>query len=140
MFEKLGAFFRVLRVGNEVADPDKWMKRQADGNKVGLLILAVLGLAKAYGYNFPMSDNDALILGGAIVSIWNIVLTTVSSHKTGLLPAKPDAVGQPALPSPAPAEVRAEGEPQPKTEQPVVPAASGADTKGDGFDKSIYIG
>jgi len=139
MFEKLGAFLRVLRVGNEVVDPDKWMKRQANGNKVGLFILALLGLAKAYGYNFPMSDDNALILGGAIVSIWNIVLTTVSTHETGLLPAKPDADRGPAVPAEAPEKVRSEEQAVPKQQDEVQPK-SDTDHKGDDIDKSIYIG
>lgn len=136
MFAKLGAFFKVLRVGNEVADPDKWMKRQADGNKVGLLILALLGLAKVYGYDFPIEESDALILGGAVVSIWNIVFGAVTSYKQGLLPAPKHAADQPAAGG-APADVQ---QGAPATNEPVVQADGKAAQGGGDFDKNIYIG
>lgn len=86
MFSKLSLFLNVLKLGNEVADPDKWMKRQADANKLGLLVLAIVGLSKAFGYEFPIDEEMALVLGGAIVSIFNIVLTVISSHETSVFP------------------------------------------------------
>lgn len=92
MFAKLGAFIKVLRVGNEVANPDMWMKRQANGNKIGLLILALVGLAKVYGYELPMDETQALIVGGAIASLWNILFGIATSYQQGMLPSQPSSV------------------------------------------------
>lgn len=90
MLEKISAFWRVLKLGEQVADPVKWRKHQVKGNQIGILILALVAAAKACGYQFPISEDDALVIGGAIVAIANIVLTMATHEQIGL-PSKPQA-------------------------------------------------
>jgi hypothetical protein len=84
MFHKLKAGYEVLQRGKEVSDPALWKAGQITGNAVGGLILALVALAGAFGYELPVDNEDALIIGGAIVSIFNIVLTMVTTKKIGL--------------------------------------------------------
>lgn len=94
---KIKALLAAMQVGREVADPTLWKQRQDFGNKLGLLILALVGLAKAFGYEITFIDQEvALVFGGFIATVWNIVLTYATSRKVGLQ-SKPEA---PVLPEP----------------------------------------
>jgi hypothetical protein len=90
--EKIKAFWNLMKEGQEVADPTLWTKRKDFGNKIGLLILTIVGIAKMYGYNFDdyIDQEFALLIGGVVASIWNIVLTRATSKQIGLQP-KPKA-------------------------------------------------
>lgn len=82
--EKLMSFFSLFRKGSEVADPTKWKKHQVSANMVGGVILAIVAVARSYGYKLPIDDATALTIGGGIVAIVNVVLTVVTSTKAGL--------------------------------------------------------
>lgn len=94
--EKLFAFLAVLRKGSEVSDVEAWKKHQINGNLIAGLIIALVALAKAFGYELPVDDKAALSIGGGIVTVINIMLTAATSKRAGILPAKPAPVDQPA--------------------------------------------
>ena len=93
--EKLLALFALLRKGGEVTDVEKWKKHQIDANILGGVLLALVAVAKAFGYELPVTDDVALSIGGGIVAAVNVILTAITSKRAGLLPAKAgDEAGQ----------------------------------------------
>lgn len=97
---KFSAAIDVFRKGSEVANVEAWKNHQMKGNMVGLFILASLGFAKAMGWiEATMEKEDALLIGGAVVALWNWVCTVASSKRAGILPAKPAAAEQPVQPA-----------------------------------------
>lgn len=85
---KLIAFFSVLRKGNAVANPAAWKAGQITGSVVAGLIASIVALAKVYGYELPLSDDQILAIGSAIVAIVGLfispAITVASTEKVGL--------------------------------------------------------
>ena len=85
---KLLAALQVYRKGNIVANPEAWKNGQITGSVLAGALGAVIAFAKIYGYNLPISDDQLLTIGGAIVAIVGVFLnptaTVVSSDKVGL--------------------------------------------------------
>ena len=85
---KLIALFSVFRKGKEVANPEAWKKGQITGSVIAGLLAAIVALAKAFGYDLPLSDEDILSIGTSIVVIVglfiNPAITIASSKKVGL--------------------------------------------------------
>jgi hypothetical protein len=88
---KLLAFFSVLRKGRQVANPAAWKAGQITGSVLAGLLGAIVALAKVYGYELPLNDEQLLAIGSAIVAIVGLFLspaiTVASTEKVGL-PAK----------------------------------------------------
>jgi hypothetical protein len=81
--EKLRALLALFRQGNEVANPGAWKNATVVSN----LVLAVAGLAAAFGFKVELSaDNATAIAAGAIaaVGLVNSVVHVVSSKRAGL--------------------------------------------------------
>jgi hypothetical protein len=101
----IAALWNAMRIGAELNDPALWKNRQQFGNKLGLLILALLGVGKALGYDITqyVDQDTALIFGGFIATVWNIVLTYATTKKIGLgVPPEPAPTvqdGQPKQPA-----------------------------------------
>ena len=89
---KLLALLDLFRKGNQVADPQAWKAGQVNAAYLGALVLALVAVAKAFGFDLPMDRDTALLIGGGVFAFVNWVLTIVTSRKAGILPAKPDAV------------------------------------------------
>lgn len=85
---KLFAFLAVLRKGHAVANPAAWKAGQITGSVVAGLLAAAVALAKAFGYELPLSDEELLAIGSAIVAIVGLFIspavTVASSDKVGL--------------------------------------------------------
>jgi len=90
---KLIALFSVFRKGKQVANPEAWKTGQITGSVIAGLLAALVGLAKAFGYELPLSDADILSIGTSIVVIVglfvNPAITIASSEKVGLPTAHP---------------------------------------------------
>lgn len=99
--DKIFALINLFRKGNEVADVEKWKKRQIDANYLAGFLLALFGVFKVLGVELPITDEAALTIAGGILAAVNVGLTAVTSKRAGLLPAKPDAPV--AEPEPVPA-------------------------------------
>ena len=105
---KLYLFFALFRKGSEVADVEKWKSHQISANMLVALLVAVVALARAFGFALPVGDDDLAGIAGGLLAVGNIVVTVISSKRAGLpeLPAKPvadlpriDAVGDGAGPA-----------------------------------------
>ena len=88
MMKKLLAFFSVLKKGRQVANPAAWKAGQITGSVLAGLLGAVVALAKVYGYELPLNDEQLLAIGSAIVAIVGLFLspaiTVASTEKVGL--------------------------------------------------------
>jgi len=85
---KILAALNVYRKGNIVANPTAWKNGQITASVLAGLFGALIALAKTFGYELPLSDDQLLTIGGAIVAIAGLFLnptaTVVSSDKVGL--------------------------------------------------------
>jgi hypothetical protein len=93
MFDKIKDIFKVLNTGKMVADPVAWKKGQITGGLVAGFLGALIALAKGFGYVIPLTDDQLLQIGGAVVavfSLFNAGATVVSTDKLGLSP-RPEA-------------------------------------------------
>jgi hypothetical protein len=92
MFAKLGSYMDLFRKGSEVANVEKWKSHQITGTMVAGVLIALINLAKVYGYDLPIgiTTDDLNQLGVGIIAVANIMLTCTTSKRAGLLPAKPD--------------------------------------------------
>lgn len=123
MIEKVSAAVDVLRKGNEVSNVEAWKTHQMTGNVVGAFILACFAFGKAFHwFDVPMGADDAMVIGGSVVAIWNFVCTVVSTKRAGILPAKP-------APEPVPVP-----EPEPV---PAVPEVVQSENDPDVFEKGV---
>lgn len=94
---KLADFWNLFRKGEAVADPDKWRAGQITGSAVAGVLAALVVIAKAYGIDVPLNDQQLLTIGGAVVAVVGMfvhpAIAVITSTTSGL-PAKP------ALPTP----------------------------------------
>ena len=97
---KLMGFYNLFRKGSVIANPTAWKNGQITGSILAGILATVVALAKVYGYELPLSDDQLLSIGSGIVAIVglfiNPALTTATSSKVGL-PASDEA---PRAPSP----------------------------------------
>jgi predicted metal-binding membrane protein len=91
---KLLAGLDVFRKGSVVANPTAWKSGQITASIVAGLLGALVALAKAFGYELPLTDEQILTIGGSIVAIAGLFINTtatiVSSDKIGL-PSRNDS-------------------------------------------------
>ena len=85
---KLLAALQVYRKGNVVTNPEAWKNGQITASVLAGVLGALIALAKTYGYDLPLTDDQLLTIGGAIIAIVGLFLnptaTVVSSNKVGL--------------------------------------------------------
>ena len=100
---KILAALQVYRKGNVVANPTAWKNGQVTASVVAGLLGALIALAKTFGYTLPLSDDQLLTIGGAIVAVAGLFLnptaTVISSDKVGLSAGnESDDQGNPPVP------------------------------------------
>jgi hypothetical protein len=91
--KKLFSIFNLLRKGYVVANPTAWKKGQITVNVLATVLVAGVGVAKAFGMDIHLTEEEALTLAGAvliIVGLFDTTVTVVSSEKVGLLPERTD--------------------------------------------------
>lgn len=88
---KLLLWFTALRKGSMLADPAAWKNRAAATALLTAFLAVLLKIAKAYGYEVPLSDEDVGYIAGTIVLGVLLYFNYATSDKVGLLPSKPDA-------------------------------------------------
>lgn len=81
---KLYAFLNLFRKGAVISDATLWKQRQVTATVLGSLIMAVVGVLDAYGYNLPIDNETALAIAGGVLGVVNVCLTYVSSDKIGV--------------------------------------------------------
>lgn len=83
---KLLALLAVFRKGAMLSNPEAWKGAQVATN-VAALIVALGALAKAFGWDSGLTEEQALAIGGgvaAIASLANGMLTVATTDKIGL--------------------------------------------------------
>lgn len=80
---KLGAFLNLFRKGAVISDATLWKQRQVTATVLGSLIMAVVGVLDAYGYNLPIDNETALAIAGGVLGVVNVCLTYGTSDKVG---------------------------------------------------------
>lgn len=82
--EKIRALWSLFQLGRSVADPAKWKAHQVSANAAAAVLLAIVALLRSFGVHFPISDDQALSIGGGVVALANVVLTVISTDKIGI--------------------------------------------------------
>ena len=86
--KKLVLLFQIFRKGKMVANPVAWKTGQITGSVIAGLLASVVALAKVFGYELPLKDDEILAIGSAIVAIVGLFLspavTIASTDKVGL--------------------------------------------------------
>jgi hypothetical protein len=83
---KLYAIFDVFRKGSSLANPAPWKTGQVAAN-VAAFISACAVLAKYFGIEVPLTDEQAIAIGSgvaAVAAITNGMLTVATTDKIGL--------------------------------------------------------
>lgn len=93
MLSRVKALWSVFKAGEEVADSAKWKGRQITVTMIAGLIIALVHLAKVFGYEIPIDSDTATAIAGGVLAIANVVLTLVTSKKIGLRTKQPPVSG-----------------------------------------------
>ncbi len=145
MFEKIGAFWRVFKAGESVANPTAWKRGQITVAMLVTLGGAVLALLDTFGVHVDMStDQLASIFGGVltVVGLFNHAVTVASSDKIGGLggadPVQPmasdgpgDVAGTANVSADPQASAVARTTPSVQRIDQAAPGSSGADSYAD---------
>ena len=70
MFEVPKAAWAVFQRGRSVANPDTWKSYAVAVQMLVGLLVAIVGLLRANGYDMPISDETLQHLAGGIVGLW----------------------------------------------------------------------
>ena len=66
---KIAALWNLFRKGESVSNPQAWTTGQVTGSMVGGFLGAGLVVAKLFGYSIPLTDDQLVTIGGAVVAI-----------------------------------------------------------------------
>lgn len=95
MFKKIKALIdlpSVFKQGKMVANPEAWKKGQITAGVIAGLLGAIVTGCRAFGYDLPLTDDQILSIGSAVVAVvglfWTPTATVVSTDKLGLPPKK----------------------------------------------------
>jgi hypothetical protein len=92
---KISALWNLFRKGECVSNPDAWKTGQITGSMVGGFLAALLVVAKAFGYSVPLTDDQLVTIGGAVVAVVGLfvhpAISAITSPNVGL-PAKGNVV------------------------------------------------
>ena len=86
MLDKIKGLWALMQAGKAVADPALWKTRQITVTMLVAVLMAVVQLAKGFGYELPIDENTATALAGGVLAIVNVVLTLSTSDKVGFKP------------------------------------------------------
>lgn len=87
----MNQFLDLLRKGKAVANPEAWKTRQNVINSLTVILSVGLTVAQAQGLNIQIDTPTLTLIASGIVSVLgiaNTLITTISSTKAALLPAK----------------------------------------------------
>ena len=87
MFEKLKDFYALFTAGQSVENAIRLKKTQIYGGAFAGFLGALVVLAKVFGYDLPITDEQLVQLGGACATLfgmYNAGATVASTDKLGL--------------------------------------------------------
>ena len=85
---KMMVFIDLFRKGKSLLNVGAWKAGQITANMIGAAILAAVAVLRSFGYDLPISTEDAMLIGGGIIAAVNVILTSITSKAAGILPAK----------------------------------------------------
>ena len=98
---KFLAALEVLRQGKSVSDPAAWKNGQITVAMLTGFLGALLGLARAFGVDLPLSDEQVATVASGMLAVTGLlvhpVLTVATSDKVGL-PSKTSTPATPGVP------------------------------------------
>jgi len=83
MLDKIKGLWNLMQAGKAVADPALWKSRQITVTALVAVLMAVVQLAKGFGYELPVDENTATAIAGGVLAVVNVVLTITTSDKVG---------------------------------------------------------
>lgn len=89
MIAKISAAWKALKAGEELANIKDWKQKQLAINALSAFIVALIGVAKAFGYEIPLVETDINNMAYTFVTIIgliNMYLTVATTKKIGLQP------------------------------------------------------
>lgn len=90
MLKRVSAALDVFRKGKAVANPAIWKSRAKLANAIVLLLAALVGTAKVFGFDVPVSGETLDTLGAGLacifIAVWRMYVTATRTDKG--LPAK----------------------------------------------------
>lgn len=132
----MGKFWDLFKAGSAVKDAIGLKSKQKIANAITFFLISAAAIGKAMGYDFGLSAEDWLHIGGAIaavLSVFNVGATVASSDKVGLLSNKqPDNGGQD---SPSVEAVSGVAEAQPPSDVQPQPRANSGTSIWDNPDR-----
>lgn len=81
---KVASVIDLFRKGQSVANPEKWKNRQVTTTVVATVIVAGANTATVFGYPVPVDMDTANTLAVGLISIFNAIMTYVTTDKIGL--------------------------------------------------------
>lgn len=81
---KVSALWQLFKVGQVVAEPEKWKRRQITVTVLGAVVLAVVNLLAAFGMSIPIDTETANAIAGGVLAIVNVILTLTTTDKIGV--------------------------------------------------------
>lgn len=90
--------FRLFRAGESVANPTMWKTGQITVTLLVPFLVAFSDtLREVFGLSISITDTDIANIALGIITVANVVLTTISSKTVGL-PSKTDNPSYPDIP------------------------------------------
>lgn len=78
-------FLQLFRKGRELADAQKWKQHQITATSIGLVLMAFISVLRSFfGIDIALSDTQAELLGSAVLLVFNLVLTVITSKRAGI--------------------------------------------------------
>lgn len=74
----------LFQKGQAVGDPEKWKTRQISATMISGLLIAVVNLAKGFGFDIPIDAETANAIGVTALVLINGVLTITTSKTVGI--------------------------------------------------------
>lgn len=84
-------FWNALRAGEVLTNPEKWKDLQNLINSIVAVIGLLLWIASKAGFNLELSGEEIAVIAAGIATtmgIFNRYMTTATTNKIGILPAK----------------------------------------------------
>lgn len=93
---KLIALLELFRKGRAVANPEAWKKGQITATSIGIVILALVEVARAFfDVKIPLTTEQSQMVGAGVLVVVNLVLHIVRHNDVGLPARCPSDPGAP---------------------------------------------
>jgi hypothetical protein len=92
MLDKIKAVWALFQKGRAVANPGAWNSAAVAANSGTVLLVVLVGLARAWGADLPVSDDELQTIAGSAATLyfaaWR-VYRVITREDRGLSPRRP---------------------------------------------------